>query len=159
MAKATERIFLPAIKAQIPEIVDLNLPLEGVFHNCAIVSIKKEFPLQSRKVASSIWGLGQMMFTKIIIVCDHTVDVQNPSEVAWKVFNNIDPQRDVFFVQGPLDVLDHASNTPNYGSKMGIDATKKWPSEGHTRDWPDDILMSKEIKELVTRRWKDYGLE
>lgn len=159
MAKATERIFLPAIKAQIPEIVDLNLPLEGVFHNCAIVSIKKEFPLQSRKVASSIWGLGQMMFTKIIIIVDHTVDVQNPSEVAWKVFNNIDPQRDVFFVQGPLDVLDHASNTPNYGSKMGIDATKKWPSEGHTRDWPDDISMSKEIKELVTRRWKDYGLE
>ncbi|MBO8169533.1 MAG: menaquinone biosynthesis decarboxylase [Thermoanaerobacteraceae bacterium] len=159
MGKATERIFLPLLKMQLPEIVDMNLPLEGVFHNCAIVSIKKSYPGHAKKVMHALWGMGQMMFTKLIIVVDETVDVQNLSEVMWKVFNNIDARRDITIVDGPLDVLDHASPLPNYGHKMGIDATKKWPSEGHTREWPDDIVMTDEIKALVDRKWQDYGIE
>ncbi|MDI6689698.1 MAG: menaquinone biosynthesis decarboxylase [Actinomycetota bacterium] len=159
MAKATERIFLPLIKAQLPEIVDINLPMEGVFHNCALISIKKSYPLHAFKVINALWGLGQMMFTKMIVVVDENVDVQNPSEVAWKVFNNVDPERDIIFTKGPLDVLDHASNTPNWGSKMGIDATKKWREEGYTREWPDDIRMDEEIRRLVDEKWDEYGLE
>ncbi|GAV23443.1 menaquinone biosynthesis decarboxylase [Carboxydothermus pertinax] len=159
MAKATERIFLPFLKLVLPEIVDLNLPLEGVFHNCAIVSIKKRYPGHARKVMNALWGLGQMMFTKMIIVVDEQVNVQNLSEVMWKVFNNIDAKRDLMIVEGPLDILDHASPLPNYGSKLGIDATKKWPSEGHTRPWPDDIEMDPEIKALVDRKWSDLGLD
>lgn len=158
MGKATERIFLPVLKTALPEIEDLNLPLEGVFHNCAIVSIKKSYPAHAYKVMSALWGLGQMMFTKMIIVVDHTVDAQNMSEVLWKVFNNVDPARDIMVVKGPLDALDHSSNTPKYGSKMGIDATKKWPEEGHTREWPDDIEMDEETKRLVDSKWKELGL-
>ncbi|NYE58558.1 menaquinone biosynthesis decarboxylase [Carboxydothermus ferrireducens] len=159
MAKATERIFLPFLKLLLPEIVDINLPLEGVFHNCAIVSIRKRYPGHARKVMNALWGLGQMMFTKMIIVVDENVNVQNLSEVMWKVFNNIDAKRDLMIVEGPLDILDHASPLPNYGSKLGIDATKKWPSEGHTRPWPDDIEMDPEIKALVDRKWSDLGLD
>ena len=159
MAKATERIFLPFLKLILPEIVDLNLPLEGVFHNCAIVSIKKRYPGHARKVMNALWGMGQMMFTKMIIVVDEQVNVQNLSEVMWKVFNNIDAKRDLMIVEGPLDILDHASPLPNYGSKLGIDATKKWPSEGHTRPWPDDIEMDPAIKALVDQKWSDLGLD
>jgi len=159
LGKATERIFLPLLKLQLPEIVDMNLPLEGVFHNCAIVSIRKSYPGHARKVMHALWGMGQMMFTKLIIVVDEHVNPHNVSEVMWKVFNNIDARRDVVMVDGPLDILDHASPLPNYGTKMGIDATKKWPSEGHTREWPDDIEMSPEIKELVDRKWKSYGID
>ncbi|GAV25342.1 menaquinone biosynthesis decarboxylase [Carboxydothermus islandicus] len=159
MAKATERIFLPFLKLLLPEIVDINLPLEGVFHNCAIVSIRKRYPGHARKVMHALWGLGQMMFTKMIIVVDEHVNVQNLSEVMWKVFNNIDAKRDLMIVEGPLDILDHASPLPNYGSKLGIDATKKWPSEGHPRPWPDDIEMDPEIKALVDRKWSDLGLD
>lgn len=157
MGKATERIFLPLLQLFLPEVVDINLPLEGVFHNCAILSIRKRYPGQAKKVMSAVWGMGQMMFTKFIIVVDETVNVQNLSEVLWKVFNNVDPRRDVMIVDGPLDALDHSSPYPHYGSKMGIDATKKWPEEGHGREWPEDIVMSQEIKELVDRRWKEYG--
>ena len=157
MGKATERIFLPLLQLFVPEVVDINLPLEGVFHNCAILSIRKRYPGQPKKVMSAVWGMGQMMFTKFIIVVDETVNVQNLSEVLWKVFNNVDPRRDIMIVDGPLDALDHSSPYPHYGSKMGIDATKKWPAEGHGREWPEDIVMSPEIKELVDRRWKEYG--
>ncbi len=157
LGKATERIFLPLLKLQLPEIVDMNLPLEGVFHNCAVISIRKSYPGHAKKVMHAIWGMGQMMFTKMIIVVDEHIDVQDMSTVWWKVFNNIDARRDVVVVEGPLDALDHASPLPHYGAKMGIDATKKWPSEGHTREWPDDIVMSPEIKDLVTRRWQEYG--
>ncbi|WP_366922268.1 menaquinone biosynthesis decarboxylase [Metallumcola ferriviriculae] len=157
LGKATERIFLPLLKMQLPEIKDMNLPLEGVFHNCVILSIKKTYPKHAQKVMNAIWGTGQMMFTKMIIVVDETVDVQNLSEVAWKVFNNIDAKRDLSIVEGPLDILDHASPRANYGHKVGIDATKKWSSEGHTREWPDDIEMSDEIKQLVDGKWKEYG--
>ncbi len=159
LAKATERIFLPLIKMMIPEIVDINMPFEGVFHNCVIVSIKKSYPGAARKVMNSLWGLGQMANSKMIIVVDKDVDVQNLSEVAWKVTNNIDAKRDLVITEGPLDVLDHSSPLPNYGAKLGIDATKKLPEEGHTREWPDDIVMSKEVKDLVSRRWAEYGLD
>lgn len=159
LGKATERIFLPLIKVQCPEIIDMNFPLEGVFHNCVIVSIKKAFPMHAQKVMNSLWGLGQMMYTKMIIVVDENVDPQDISTVAWKVFNNIDPSRDLVISEGPLDALDHASNTPHYGSRLGIDATKKWPTEGHTRPWPEDIEMNKEIKEMVDKRWNQYGIK
>jgi 4-hydroxy-3-polyprenylbenzoate decarboxylase len=159
LGKATERIFLPLIKIQCPEIVDMNFPLEGIFHNCVIISIKKAYPKHAHKIMNALWGLGQMMYTKMIIVVDENIDPQDISTVAWKVFNNIDPKRDLVISEGPLDALDHASNTPHYGSRLGIDATKKWPTEGHTRPWPSDIEMSKEIKELVDKRWKEYGIK
>jgi 4-hydroxy-3-polyprenylbenzoate decarboxylase len=159
LGKATERIFLPLLKLQLPEIIDMNFPLEGVFHNCVIVSIKKRYPGHAKKVMHALWGMGQMMYTKMIIIVDENVSPQDLSTVAWKVFNNIDAKRDVVIVEGPLDALDHASNLPHYGHKMGIDATKKWTSEGHTREWPNDIEMTEDIKELVSRRWKEYGFE
>jgi len=159
MGKATERMFLPFIKMQFPEIVDMNLPIEGVFHNCALISIKKSFPMHARKIINAIWGLGQMMFTKFILIFDEEVNVQNTSEAAWKAFNNVDPARDIVISEGPLDVLDHSSPRPIYGAKMGIDATKKWPEEGYQREWPDEIHMSEEMRRLVDKRWKEYGFE
>ena len=159
IAKATERIFLPFLQEQIPEICDINLPLTGVFHNCAMVSLKKTYPQQAKKVMHAIWGMGQMMFTKMIIIVDSHVNVQDENEVWWRVFNNIDARRDIVMVDGPLDVLDHSSPTPNWGTKVGIDATKTWPSEGHTREWPDEIVMSDDIKKMVDLKWKDLGLE
>jgi 4-hydroxy-3-polyprenylbenzoate decarboxylase len=158
LGKATERIFLPLIKVQCPEIVDMNFPLEGVFHNCVIVSIKKAYPKHAQKVMYALWGMGQMMYTKMIIVVDENIDPHDLSTVAWKVFNNIDPKRDLVITEGPLDALDHASNTAHFGYRLGIDATKKWPSEGHQRPWPDDIEMDMEIKELVDKRWSEYGI-
>ena len=157
--KATERIFLPLIRLQLPEITDINLPCEGAFHNCVIVAIKKEYPGHARKVASALWGMGQMMFVKVVIIVDDDVNVQNLSEVAWKALSSIDPERDTFMVKGPLDVLDHASPQFIYGSKIGIDATRKLKEEGHARPWPEEIKMSPEIKALVSRRWKEYGFE
>ncbi len=159
MAKATERIFLPFLKMTCPEIVDMNLPLEGVFHNCAIVSIKKRFPKHAHKVMNALWGMGQMMYTKMIIILDENIDVHDLSTVAWKVFNNIDAKRDLVISEGPLDTLDHASDTKHYGHRLGIDATKKWPSEGHVRPWPDDIEMSSEIKDMVDEKWDKYGIK
>lgn len=158
MAKATERIFLPLLRKTLPEIVDMNLPLEGVFHNMVVVSIDKRFPGHARKVMYALWGLGQMSNVKMIVVVDKHVNVQDLSEVAWRVGNNVDAKRDVVIVEGPLDVLEHASPIPAFGGKMGIDATKKWPSEGFHRHWPPDIVMSDDVKEMVTRRWKEYGL-
>jgi 4-hydroxy-3-polyprenylbenzoate decarboxylase len=159
LGKATERIFLPILRLFMPEIVDMNLPLEGVFHNCAVVSIKKRYPGQAKKIMSAIWGMGQMMFTKMIIVVDEHVNVQDMSEVWWRVYNNTDPKRDFLFVEGPLEILDHSSALPAYGSKVGIDATKKGKDEGHQREWPDEIVMKEEIKELVTSRWQEYGFD
>lgn len=157
LGKATERIFLPLIKMQLPEIVDFNLPVESVFHNLCIVSIKKRYPGHAKKVMFALWGMGQLMFTKTIIVVDDDINVQNLKEVLWAVTTRIDPQRDVIIIpNSPTDTLDHASQLPNLGSKIGIDATIKSKSEGFYRDWPDVIEMSKEIKELVDRKWKDY---
>ncbi len=154
MGKAVERIFLPLMKITIPELVDVNLPIEGVFHNLMIVSIKKSYPGQARKVMNAIWSLGQAMFTKCVIVVDEDVNVQDIGEVVLKVFNHIDPERDIQFTLGPVDSLDHASRLPNFGSKMGIDATRKWSSEGFTRPWPDEILMDAKTKALVDSKWK-----
>ncbi len=159
MGKAIERIFMPMLRMTIPEIHDMCMPAEGVFHNLMLVSIKKSYPMQARKVMHAIWGLGQAMFTKCIVVVDDDVDVRNVSEVAWKVLNNIDPQRDIEFVLGPIDSLDHASRMPNWGSKMGIDATKKGPEEGFTRRWPDVMTMSPEVKARVDAMWKQAGLK
>lgn len=158
LAKATERIFLPLLQQVLPEVVDINLPLEGVFHNCAVIAIRKSYPQQAKKVMHAVWGLGQMMFTKMIIVVDAHVDVQNLSEVWWRVYNNIDARRDLVLVDGPLDALDHSSPMPNWGTKVGIDATKTWPEEGHTREWPDEIAMSSAVKRRVDEIWKDLGL-
>lgn len=158
LAKTTERLFLPFLQALLPEIVDINFPLEGVFHNCAIVAIHKSYPQQAKKVMHALWGLGQMMFTKMIIVVDKHVNVHDLSEVWWRVYNNIDARRDVVLVDGPLDALDHASPQPYWGTKMGIDATKTWPEEGHRRPWPDEIAMSPDIKRLVDAKWRELGL-
>jgi len=159
MGKAVERIFLPLMKLTIPEIVDINLPIEGIFHNLMIVAIKKSYPGQARKVMNAIWSLGQAMFTKCIIVVDEDVNVQDIGEVTLKALNHIDPERDIQFTLGPVDSLDHASRLPNYGSKMGIDATRKWTTEGFTRPWPDEIVMDEKTKALVDQKWKTFAKE
>lgn len=157
MGKAIERIFLPLIKKQLPEIVDMNLPWEGVFHNCLVVSIRKSYPQQAKKVMSAIWGLGQMIFSKCVIVLDHDANIQDVREVAWRAFNNVDPKRDIVFTEGPVDELDHSASQDFFGSKMGIDATRKDESEGMRRPWPEDMVMPASIKDLVSKRWKEYG--
>jgi 4-hydroxy-3-polyprenylbenzoate decarboxylase len=159
MGKAVERIFLPLMKLTIPEIVDINLPVEGVFHNLMLVSIKKSYPGQARKVMNAIWSLGQAMFTKCIVVVDEDVNVQDIGEVTLKVLNNIDPERDIQFTLGPIDSLDHSSRMPNFGSKMGIDGTRKWATEGFARPWPNEIVMDEKTKAAVTKRWKELGIE
>jgi len=159
LAKATERIFLPLIKTQLPELVELNLPMEGVFHNLALVSINKTYPGQAKKVMSALWGMGQMMFTKIIIVFESDVDVHNMADVLWRLGNDIDPRRDVIFFEGPVDALDHAASSPHFGSKMGIDATRKWPEEGYPRTWPDLIRMDPTVVEKVDRLWPKLGID
>ena len=159
MGKAVERIFLPLMKLTVPELIDINLPIEGVFHNLMIVSIRKSYPGQARKVMNAIWSLGQAMFTKCIIVVDEDVDVQNLADVTLKVLNHIDPERDIQFTLGPVDSLDHASRLANYGSKMGIDATRKWPTEGFMRPWPDEIVMDAKTKALVNGKWKALAKE
>jgi len=159
MGKAVERIFLPLMKLTIPELVDINLPIEGVFHNLMLVSIRKSYPGQARKVMNAIWSLGQAMFTKCIIVVDEDVDVQDIADVTLKVLNNIDPERDIQFTLGPVDSLDHAARLANYGSKMGIDATRKWSTEGFARPWPDEIVMDAKTRALVDGKWKALAKE
>ena len=159
MGKAVERIFLPLMKLTIPELVDINLPIEGVFHNLMLVSIRKSYPGQARKVMNAIWSLGQAMFTKCIIVVDEDVDVQDIADVTLKVLNNIDPERDIQFTMGPVDSLDHAARLANYGSKMGIDATRKWSTEGFARPWPDEIVMDAKTRALVDGKWKALAKE
>ncbi len=158
MGKTIERVFLPLMRLQLPEVVDMCMPAEGIFHNLMIVSMRKSYPLHARKVMSAIWGLGQAMFTKCIVVVDHDVNVQDLREVTWKALNNIDPERDIQFVMGPVDQLDHSSRLPNYGSKMGIDATRKWKEEGFTRPWPDLIEMDEKTKKRVDAIWDQLGI-
>lgn len=158
LGKATERIFLPLLQVMLPEIVDLNLPIVGVFHNLALVSIRKSFPGQARKVMQGLWGTGQMMFTKVIVVVDEDVNVQGGQEVLWKALNSIDPQRDILFVEGPVDALDHAAPQPLMGSKMGVDATRKWPQEGYQRQWPGELKMDEAVRRRVDELWSALGL-
>ena len=134
------------------------MPAEGVFHNLVIVSIKKEYPGQAQKVVCGLLGMGQLMFAKNVVVVDADVDVQDLSEVAWRVANNIDPRRDITLLDGPLDALDHSASLPYVGSKMGIDATRKGPGDGFQREWPQDITMSTEIRALVDEKWFSLGI-
>ena len=157
MGKATERIFLPLLKTQFPELVDMNLPIFGIFHNFAFISIDKRYPFQAKKMMHSFWGFGQLMFSKIIVVVDKDVNVQDTDEVWFRVGSSVDPKRDITFVDGPVDVLDHAAPLLGAGSKMGIDATKKWSEEGFQREWPEEIQMSEEMTEFVDKRWESYG--
>lgn len=159
LGKATERLFLPLLQMLIPEIIDYNLPMFGAFHNCAFVKIRKEYPYQAHKVMHCIWGAGQMMFSKFIIVLDEYVNIHDEQEVLFYLGANVDPRRDTFVVEGPLDILDHAAPHEGAGSKMGIDATRKIPGEGTIRRWPMELEMSPEIKAQVTRRWQEFGLD
>jgi len=158
MGHAVERIFLPVMKMQFPEIVDVSMPAEGIFHNLMIVAIRKSYPGHARKIMSGIWSLGQAMFTKVVVVVDHDVDVHNFREVVWKALCAIDPERDVQFVLGPADTLDHASRRPDFGSKMGVDATRKWAGEGFDRPWPDEIVMDASTKKRIDAMWSKLGL-
>jgi 4-hydroxy-3-polyprenylbenzoate decarboxylase len=159
MGKAVERIFLPLMKLTLPEIVDVNLPPEAVFHNLMIVSIRKSYAGHARKVMNGIWAMGQAMFTKCIVVVDEDCDVQDVREVTLRVANNIDPERDIQFTLGPVDSLDHASRLPNYGSKMGIDATRKWAAEGFERPWPAMLTMPDDVKKRVAKVCKELGFQ
>ena len=158
LGKATERLFLPLMRLTLPELVDLDLPQEGGFHNCALVAMDKRYPLQARKVMHSLWGAGQMQFCKCIVVVDSDVDVHDYAQVAWRVFNNVDWKRDVLVTEGPLDVLDHSAPQPLWGAKIGIDATRKGSDEGHCREWPADVEMSAEVKARIDALWPSLGL-
>ncbi len=158
MGKATERLFLPLLRLFLGEVVDYNMPAEGVFHNLIIVSIKKRFPGHPQKVMFGVWGLGLMMLTKAIVVVDENVNVHDLQEVAWRVLGNVDWKRDITLVDGAVDQLDHSSVRDSFGGKIGIDATAKGPMDGHPRGWPTEIEMDPAIKALVDRRWKEYGL-
>jgi 4-hydroxy-3-polyprenylbenzoate decarboxylase len=158
LGKATERIFLPAVRMTVPEIVDYDLPVAGAFHNCCIVSIRKAFPGHARKVMHAIWGLGMLSLTKAVVVVDEDVDVHDYAQVFFTVGANVDPKRDVLISEGPLDHLDHAPTLQFFGGKIGIDATRKGPAEG-TRPWPEEIAMTDEVRALVDRRWAEYGIE
>lgn len=159
LGHATERIFLPLLKLTTPEIVDYHMPAEGVFHNLVLVSIKKQYPGHAYKTMNALWGAGLMSLAKVIVVVDEWVNVRNPQEAWWVALNNIDPERDTRFTMGPVDVLDHASRAFTYGSKMGIDGTKKWPEEGFTRNWPTVIEMDAATKAKVDAYWASLGIE
>jgi 4-hydroxy-3-polyprenylbenzoate decarboxylase len=159
MGYAVERVFLPVMKMQYPEIVDVAMPAEGVFHNLMIVAIRKSYPGHARKIMNAIWSLGQAMFTKVIVVVDHDVDVHNSGEVVWKALCALDPERDVQFSLGPVDSLDHAARLQDFGSKMGVDATRKWASEGFTRPWPDEIRMDEATKARMDGLWKSLDFK
>ncbi|HEY4742945.1 MAG TPA: menaquinone biosynthesis decarboxylase [Candidatus Acidoferrales bacterium] len=158
MGHAIERVFLPVMKMQFPEIADVTMPAEGIFQNLMIVAIRKSYPGHARKIMSAIWSLGQAMFTKVVVVVDHDVDIHNSREVVWKALCAIDPERDVEFVLGPVDTLDHAARMQDYGSKMGIDATRKWASEGYSGRWPDEIRMDDATKQKVSEMWSRLGI-
>jgi 4-hydroxy-3-polyprenylbenzoate decarboxylase len=158
LGHATERIFLPLLKLTIPEIVDYHMPAEGIFHNLVFVSIRKEYPGQAFKVMNALWGQGLMSLAKVIVVVDEWVDVRNKEEAWWVALNNIDPQRDTRFSMGPMDVLDHSSRTFTYGSKMGLDGTRKLPEEGFQRDWPKVIEMDPGTRQRVDDLWTRLGI-
>ncbi|WP_035254121.1 menaquinone biosynthesis decarboxylase [Desulfatiglans anilini] len=158
LGKVTERLFLPLIRQQMPEIVDMNLPVEGVFHNLCFVAIDKRYPGHAQKVMHALWGLGQMMFTKMIFVFDAEVDVQNVGEVLFRLGGNVDPGRDLTVVRGPVDALDHAAPLPNLGTKMGVDCTRKWSGEGYEREWPELIRMSDSVRTKIDQLWNRLKL-
>jgi 4-hydroxy-3-polyprenylbenzoate decarboxylase len=159
LGKATERLFLPLLRMLFPEIVDMNLPVEGAFHNLVLLSIKKQYPFHAARLAHGLWGSGQMSFSKVICVLDDDVDVQDVGQVAWRLLANLDPKRDLAFVDGPIDQLDHGANQALWGSKMSIDATRKWPEEGYTREWPEPCRTSPEVAARVDSMWAELGID
>ncbi|MFF5176736.1 menaquinone biosynthesis decarboxylase [Micromonospora sp. NPDC000316] len=158
LGKATERIFAPLLRFLIPDIVDYNLPAAGVFHNCAIVSIRKRYPKHAQKVMNAIWGAHMMSLTKLIVIVDEDCDVHDYNEVAFRAFGNVDYARDLLLTEGPVDHLDHASYQQFWGGKAGVDATRKLPTEGYNRGWPEEMTMAPEVTALVNKRWKEYGI-
>jgi 4-hydroxy-3-polyprenylbenzoate decarboxylase len=158
LGKATERIFLPLLRMIVPDILDYSLPISGVFHNCAFIKIRKEYPFQARRIMHAIWGAGQMSFTKFIVVVDEHVNVHDEQDVLFHLFSNCDPERDHEIVHGPVDILDHASPEMGAGSKIGFDATVKWPAEGKVRAWPKELEFDDKTRQLIDRRWREYGL-
>jgi 4-hydroxy-3-polyprenylbenzoate decarboxylase len=158
MGKATERLFLPLIRLFLPEIIDVNMPAEGVFHNLVLVSMKKRFPGHARKVISGLWGLGLLSLSKAIVVMDDWVDVQNLSQAAWQALGNVDWSKDVIHIDGPVDHLDHASYQHSFGGKIGIDATAKLPEEGYMRGWPKVVQMNSAVKARIDEIWEDLGI-
>jgi 4-hydroxy-3-polyprenylbenzoate decarboxylase len=159
LGHATERIFLPLLKLTIPEIVDYHMPAAGIFHNLVFVSIDKQYPGQAYKVMNALWGQGLMSLAKVLVIVDKEVNVQDADEAWWVALNNIDPERDVRFTMGPIDVLDHSSRAFTYGSKMGIDATRKWKEEGFDREWPELITMDADTKKRVDEMWGRLGIK
>ena len=159
MGHATERIFLPLLRLTLPEIIDYHMPAEGIFHNLVFVSIDKQYPGQAWKVINGLWGQGLMSLAKVIVILDADTNVRDVQEAWWVTLNNIDPERDVRFSMGPIDVLDHSSRGFTYGSKMGIDATRKWPEEGFAREWPERIVMDPETKRRIDEIWPDLGID
>ncbi len=158
LGKATERLFLPLMQKILPEVMDIELPVEGIFHNLAIVSIDKQYPQHARKVMFALWGLGQMMLNKILVIVDKDTNVHDYSQVLWRVGNCMDAKRDVVITEGPLDVLDHTSPMWGWGGKLGIDATKKWKEEGFNREWPEELVMDPQVEEKITPILKKNGL-
>ena len=158
LGHATERIFLPLLKLTVPEIVDYHMPAEGIFHNLVFVSIRKSYPGQAYKVMNALWGAGLMSLAKMLVVVDDWVNVRDPQEAWWVALNNLDPERDARFTMGPVDVLDHSSRAFTYGSKIGFDATRKWPEEGFTRNWPEVIRMDEATRRRVDVLWPSLGL-
>lgn len=159
LGHATERIFLPLLKLTIPEIVDYHMPAAGIFHNLVFVSIDKQYPGQAYKVMNALWGAGLMSLAKVLVIVDKDVNVADPDEAWWVALNHIDPERDARFSMGPIDVLDHSSRAFTYGSKIGFDATRKWPEEGFTRNWPRRIEMSADVRAKVDAMWQSLGLD
>jgi 4-hydroxy-3-polyprenylbenzoate decarboxylase len=159
LGKATERLFLPLLKMIFPEVVDMNLPVEGAFHNLVIISIKKDYPFHASRVAHGLWGSGQMSFSKVICVVDHDVDVQNVGEVAWRLLANLDPKRDLSFVEGPIDQLDHGASQALYGGKVCIDGTRKWKEEGYQREWPEVCRATPSMSERAAAICRELGIE
>jgi 4-hydroxy-3-polyprenylbenzoate decarboxylase len=158
LGKATERLFLPLLRMMFPEVVDMNLPVEGAFHNLVIISIKKQYPFHASRIAHGLWGSGQMSFSKVICVVDDDVDVQNTAEVAWRLLANLDPKRDISMVDGPVDQLDHGASQALYGGKMAIDGTRKWAEEGYKREWPEVAVQSDAVKARVDAIWHELGI-
>lgn len=158
LGDASVRIFLPVFKMNFPEIVDMALPAEGVFHNLVFVSIRKQYPYQAYKIMHGLWGMGQMMFSKYIVVVDEDCDVHNTSEVLFRLCANTDPQRDTTFIKNPSDSLDHAPSVANIGSHMGLDATRKLAAEGYPREWPELVRMDEAVRAKVDEMAKRLGL-
>ena len=159
MGYAVERLTLPILKKQFAEIEDMHMPWAGVFHNLMLISIHKQYPGHARKIMHAMWGMGQVALEKFIVVFDSDVNLHDYNEVVWKACNNLDPQRDMEIAMGPIDVLDHSSRAMGYGSKVGFDCTKKWPEEGFTRRWPDEMTMSPEVKKKVDEVWGKLGIK